>query len=286
MRKLPVAAALIAALAAVSCGGPPRLPAAPRGEKVLELRGTIEGAPIALGAEDLAGLPRATVRGRDPVSGEEAAWEGLSLAALVERVRPKKRAVPDTMVVRTTDGAAVPVPLTLVRQLKPVLTDRTDGATVQRILAWPNLEHHGLSADPRAAGWWARGVVVLELVPWTRAYAPALAAPIGSSAAARVGAGLYASRCVACHTLRGAGGTVGPELTAVATRLDVARFTAAMETHEFARRGLAAPAPADREQLWAFLLAVTRAPPDPSPRDDRRDDDRDEDDAPPRPGRY
>jgi len=287
MRKLTVAAA---ALAAAACGGPPRLPAAPHGEKVLELSGTIQGSPIALGAADLASLPRATVRGRDPASGKEAAWEGASLAALVQRVRPQKRAVPDTMVVRTKDGAAVPVPLTMVRQLKPVLAERADGEAVERTLAWPNLEQRGLAVDPRAPGWWARGVVSLELVPWTRAFGPALAPPIGSSAAARLGAGQYASRCVACHELRGAGGKVGPELTAAGTRLDPQRFATAMDRHDFVKRGLGAVDETAQGQLWAFLLAVARSPhPEPPPtRDDRRDPDDDRDDAlpPPRPGSY
>ena len=287
MRKL-TAAALIAA----ACGGSPRLPGAPRGETVLEVRGTIQRSPIALGAADLAALPRGTVRGRDPASGDEAAWEGTSLAALVQRVRPLKRAPPDTMVVRTSDGAAVPIPLTLVRQLKPVLAEQADGKPVERVLAWPNLEQRGLAADPRAAGWWARGVVALELVQWSRAFGPALAPPIGSSAAARVGAGVFAARCVSCHALRGAGGTLGPDLSAVATRLDEGRFGAAVEGHDFTKRGLAALGPADRDQLWAYLAVIARSPqPEPQPpRDDRRGADDDERDGevmpPPRPGGY
>jgi mono/diheme cytochrome c family protein len=253
------------AIAAAACGGGgPKLPRAPKGEKVLEMRGAIEGAPIAVGADDLANLPRGTVRGRDPVTGREAAWEGTSLAALVERVRPKRRVVIDTLVVRTREGGAVPVPLTMVRQLKPVLV--RSGADPQGLVAWPNLEQRGLGADPRAASWWARDVVALELVPWPQAFGAALAAPVGASSPARVGAGIFATRCVTCHSLRGAGGTVGPPLTLVGTSLDAARFDRTLAGHGFERRGLVAPDEAQRAQLWAFLEAVARAPrPDAEP---------------------
>lgn len=267
MRKLA-----FTALAAVSaaCGGGPRLPDSPKGEAVLELRGAIEGAPITIGAGDLAGLPRATVRGRDPVTGREAAWEGASLAALVQRVRPAKRAVIDTVVFRTRDGAAVPVPLTLVRQLKPALV-RAEGEPA--LVAWPNLEQVGLEADARAPAWWARDVVALEFVPWPRAFGAALAPPLGASAAARVGGGVFASRCVACHVLRGAGGTVGPALTLAGGTLDLARFEEAVAAHGFASRGLSPPDATQRAQLWAYLQAIARAPtPEPDPRGERKDE--------------
>jgi len=246
------------ALAALACGGGPRLRTTGKGEKVLEVRGDIEDAPIVLGAEDLARLPRRTVRGRDPASGHEAAWEGASLAAMLQRVTPKKKVVVDTLVVRTRDGEAVPIPVTFVWQYKPVLVP-ADGQPAA-LLAWPNLDQRGLDSDSRAPAWWARGVVALELVSWPRAFGAALAPPIGSSAAARVGSGLFASRCLSCHSVRGAGGTAGPQLTLAAASLDPARFGAALTAHRFERRGVESPDAAQRAQLYAFLQAVARAP--------------------------
>jgi mono/diheme cytochrome c family protein len=257
MTKLPTLVAI--ALAAGACGGGPELPRAPRGEKVLELRGAIERAPMPVGTEDLAKVPRGKVQGRDPVTGREATWEGTSLAALTRFVRPRKKVVIDTIVLRTRDGEAVPVPLTLVHQLKPVLV-RAEGAP-GFLVAWPNLEQVGLAADPRAPGWWARGVDAIDFVPWPQAYGAALAPPLGSTTPARQGAGVFATRCVACHALRGAGGTVGPPLTLVGTSLDGRGFDAAIAKHAFERRGLAPPDDAQRGQLWAYLQAVARAPP-------------------------
>jgi mono/diheme cytochrome c family protein len=280
MTKLSTLVAFAFALAAAACGGGPEMPRAPRGEQVLELRGAIEHAPIAVGTEDLAKVPRGTAHGRDPVTGREETWEGTSLAALTHYVRPRKNAVIDTLVLRTRHGEAVPVPLTMVRQLKPVLVSAEGVPGV--LVAWPNLEQRGLAIDPRAPGWWARDVVALEFVPWPQAYGAALAPPFGSSATARVGAGVFAARCVACHTLRGAGGTVGPPLTLVGTSLDGRRFDAAIASHAFERRGLVPPDEVQRGQLWAFLQAVARAPPpEPAGRDEKKDGAGWEDAGPP-----
>ena len=155
--------ALLAALLLAACSGP-RLPRSSRGEPVLEVRGAVKHGPFRLGRADLAALPRRKVRGQDPVPGRLATWEGPSLAALViERVELTRGA--DVAVIRTSDRRAVPVPLSLVRQLKPVLADRADGEPLDApVLAWPTEEQRGLDTDPRAHAWWARGVVALELV--------------------------------------------------------------------------------------------------------------------------
>jgi mono/diheme cytochrome c family protein len=125
--------------------------------------------------------------------------------------------------------------------------------------------------------------VALELVSWPRAFGVALAPPVGSSAAARVGSGLFATRCVACHSVRGSGGTVGPPLTLAATALDPGRFDAALAAHRFERRGLVTPDDGQRAQLFAFLQAVARAPKpelDLAPRDDKKPDEPAWEDAP------
>ncbi len=248
---------LLLALAACSSGA--RLPRSAQGETVIEIRGAVDGGPYAVGEKDLAALPRRAVRGVDPVSGREALWEGTPLALLVsERAAPKKGT--DTVIVRTTEGTAVPIPLTLVRQLRPVVADRADGAPIaMRVLAWPNLEQAGLTTDPRQASWWAHGVRALEIVFWQKTLGTALAAPPGASDRARLGSGEFGARCVACHRLRTAGGERGPDLTVVAERLSHDRFRELMRSHPARTDGIEPPGAEASEDLWAFLRAVAAA---------------------------
>jgi mono/diheme cytochrome c family protein len=264
MRKLAVVPLL---LVACSSSGGPRLPSRAQGEPVLEVRGALKSGPHALGRADLAALPQGTVRGVDPATGREALWEGVSLAAIVsERVELEKGA--DTVVVRTADGGAVPIPLTVVRTFKPVIADRADGAQIASpLIAWPSREQRGLESEPRATGWWARDVVALELVVWEATFAEALAAPEGASDAARRGAGWYGERCINCHELRGVGGARGPDLTTVAARLRPGALSALLERHP-GWYGLPGDPPSaeDADELWSFLRAVAAtsdgAPPD------------------------
>jgi hypothetical protein len=241
----------------VACSGGSRLPTTAHGEKVLEVRGAIKGAPFALGRADLEKLPRRAVRGVEPATGRSATWEGVSIAAIVsERVELPKGA--DTVVVRTADRAAIPIPLTLVRQWSPVLADRADGVRLPSpVLAWPTLEQRGLPTDPRAHGWWAQDVVALEIVDWQKAFAGALAAPDGAPDAARRGAGWYGDRCIQCHRMRGAGGERGPDLTTVAARLQTGPFAALLEHHPgWKWPGGDPPDAQGAEELWSFLRAV------------------------------
>lgn len=254
MRKLAVVLLL---LSACSSSGGPRLPSRAQGEPVLEVRGALEKGPHSLGRADLAALPRGTVHGVDPATGREAAWEGISLAAIVsERVELEKGT--DTVVVRTADGGAVPIPLTVVRTFKPVLAEHADGTRIASpVLAWPTLEQRGLESDPRATGWWARDVVALELVAWQETFARALATPEGSPDAARRGAGWYGERCINCHGMRGVGGARGPDLTTVAARLGADSFATLLARHP-GWQGLPGdpPSAGDARELWSFLRAV------------------------------
>ena len=252
MRKQRVV--LLVAVAA--CSSTSRLPRAPHGEPVLEVKGHVKGGPFRLGEADLAGLPRRTVRGEDPLTGQAGAWEGTALAPLVSgRVKLTRGA--DTVVVHTAGGQAIAIPLTIVRQLRPVLADRADGAALQeRVLAWPNLEQRGIQSDPRAPRWWARDVRALELVNgWT--YGRSLAAPDGAPQTARLGADLFSARCAACHQIRKAGGASGPELTRVADRMQEQAFAAMLTRHPgWAGRQAELPGPDAATEVWDYLRAV------------------------------
>ncbi len=256
MRKLGLVVVMLAA-----CSGGPRLPRSAQGEPVVEVRGALKSGSYALGRADLEALPRLTIRGVEPGTNKETVWEGPSAAAIVsERVELAKGA--DTAVVRTAERAAIPIPLTVIRQMKPVLADRADGARLpRRILAWPTLERLGLDTDPRAAGWWAHDVVAFEIVDWQRTFAPALATPDGAADAARRGSAWYGERCISCHRLRGVGGERGPDLTTVAARLRPEPFATLLAHHagwgESAREAGAEGV----TELWTFLTAVAAASP-------------------------
>jgi mono/diheme cytochrome c family protein len=259
MRKLGVALVLLAA-----CSGGPRLPSSAHGAPVIEVRGEVKNGPFSLGQADLEKLPRRELRGVDPKTGREAVWEGVSVAALVsERVDLPKGA--DTAVVRTANGAAIPLPLTVIRQHRPVLADRADGVRLPSpILAWPTLEQRGLATDPRLSGWWARDVLAFEIAQWQRTFGPALAIPDGAPDAARRGAAWYGDRCISCHGLRGAGGEHGPDLTRVVTRLRPAAFAALLEQHPGWRgTGGEPPGPEGAHEVWSFLHAVAASSAEP-----------------------
>ena len=242
---------------ALSCARTTRLPHGAAGEAVLEVSGALRGGPFRLGEADLAALPQRTVRGVDP-EGRDARWEGVDLArTLSERVVLVDGA--DTLVLRTEGRQAVAVPLAVVREVGPVLARRADGETLPgRVLAWPNVERHGITSDPRAALWWARGVVALELVDASRSFGPALHVPEGAPAGAVAGAGLFASRCLGCHQVRGAGGLAGPDLTRAAPSAE--RLRAVLRGHPGWTAGAGPDEGRGPEELEAFLGTVALVP--------------------------
>ncbi|MFT3916112.1 MAG: hypothetical protein QM704_19105 [Anaeromyxobacteraceae bacterium] len=264
--RTPVAAAL---LLLAACGGAAlKLPAQPRGKVVLEVRGDFKGSPRALGADDVAALPKVAVKGTDPVTGRAAEWEGADLSVIVKNVAEVRPGV-DTVVVRTAAGEAVPINLGKFVQYRPALATRADGAALDEPrLAWPNGEQPGLLRDPRHRAWWAEKPVAIEVVRWPRVYGRALSLPGGQPAEARRGGGLFVERCVSCHAMRGAGGTRGPELTAWAEAHDGTALSAKLAKHP-------GRLPGDLEQdfvapLQAYLTSMTKAGPlPPLPAEDK-----------------
>lgn len=267
---------MLVALAAAGCSSKVLLPRTAQGEPVLEVRGAIEGGPHALGRADLEKLPRLKVRGTDPRTGETAEWEGTSIAALVSDRVNARRGV-DTAIVRTADGSAIPVPLTVIRTFRPVLADRAGGLRITpAIVAWPTEAQRGLATDPRATAWWARDVVAFELASWQRTYGAALEPPVGAADAARRGADVYVESCIGCHRVRGAGGTKGPDLSTIALRIRNDAFLSLLPAHAgAAERRARDSADGWKAEVWAFLGAIAaQPPPEPTPEEisARRDD--------------
>lgn len=245
-------------VAAAACSGL-RLPKTAEGAPVLAVGGAVKDGPFAFGPADLAKLPRRTVRGLDPGSGREAAWEGASIADLVDRLELEKGA--DVVVIRTADRAAIPIPLGIVYQFRPVIADRADGhASSPRIVAWPTAEQRGIETDPRAVQWWAHAPVGLDLADWQKTFGAALATPDGAPEAARRGSALYGERCITCHRMRGAGGERGPDLTSVATRLRAGALVALLPGHPGWKGAAGDPTVEEgAAELWSFLHAVAEA---------------------------
>lgn len=156
------------------------------------------------------------------------------------------------------------MPLSVVRELRPVLAARADGDPLQgRLVAWPNLAHHGITSDPRAALWWARKVVALEYVAWAKVYGRALQLPEGAPVGALAGATAFGSRCLACHRIREAGGGTGPELTPGGQAPTAQKLASVLPGHPgWASRAAGAPSTELVSQLEAFLQTVARTPPD------------------------
>ncbi|HEX9242568.1 MAG TPA: c-type cytochrome [Anaeromyxobacter sp.] len=257
---------LLVAFAAAACSSKVLLPHSAQGEPVLEVRGAIREGPHSLGVADLERLPRLKVRGTDPRTGETTEWEGPSVAALVSDHVDLNRGA-DTAVIRTADGAAIPVPLTVIRTFRPVLADRAGGTRIgTAVVAWPTDAQRGLATDPRANAWWAREVVAFEIVSWQRTYGTALAPPEGAADAARRGADVYVESCIGCHQIRGAGGTKGPDLSTVAQRIRGEAFLGLLTRHPgSSERQSRDTFDAWQGEVWAFLGAMAALPPPEAP---------------------
>jgi hypothetical protein len=259
------ALALVAALSACSGGPRPRLPP---GEAALTIEGRLEDGPRDLRAAELAASPRRAFRAREPATGRDALFEGVSVADLLaDAVRPKGAV--DLLVARGRDGRQALVPLARLRDLRPILADRADGrpladwaraaggALEAPLLAWPNLEQPGLALDPRAPAWWVSGVSTLVVEAWVQDYDPALALSPEAGDRARRGQILFADHCLPCHRLGGVGGTRAPEL--VPPVWPPGRLAARLEAHgaEVAWIPAGADGADTRREIAAFLQAAT-----------------------------
>lgn len=259
-RPTPRTAGIVTFLAlAAACSVGSRLPRHARGATALWVRGAVKGGPFQLGDADLAALPQRIVRGVAPgaASAEPVRYAGVDLGALVtDEVELTGDA--DTVVFHTADLMAVSVPVSVLLQLRPVLAARADDVPLPaRLVAWPTEAQPGLTSDPRAPVWWARGVTALEVVSAARTLGRALHVPEAAPAGARAGAALFEARCLACHRVRSGGGLRGPELTRVAERLSPEALRRKLQGHPgWDLPGQAEPTAQAAAQLDAFLRTV------------------------------
>jgi len=283
---------LLVLVAVLGCSRGPQLRSSPAAEVVLTVEGKVRGAPVEIDAAGLGNVDQRTLRGRDPRPGVPATYQGASLWALVRELEPRRGV--DLAVVHGRGGYAVALPLPTVQQHRPVLAGRVDGRPVADalgaeagplVLAWPNVQAPGFDLDPRTRRWWPRGVSRMELVSWFDTYGRALRVPAGASDEARRGADQFATRCIQCHRLRGAGGEVGPDLSKGIEPAGRDGLFEAVRRHvakmpELAGTDLSRGLP----EVAAFLAAVESAGPaqpgDEPALDDRRDEDEEEQESP------
>lgn len=164
-----------------------------------------------------------TITVQDPVYQATKTFEGYPLEPLLRRAgwRPGQG---DALVFHCADGYAPAMPLARLAEGRAFLAVREVGA--------PGLwrpfthEHAGVLPGPIYVVWqpnkggltlsdslpWPFQVVALEVVSFEERY-PRLY-PTGAKPGSLVMAGFdaYRSACMACHTLNGQGGAIGPEL--------------------------------------------------------------------------
>ena len=259
---------VIAAVLVAGCARPQYR--APNAEVALTVEGRVRGAPIELDAGAMRKMEQRTLRVRDPWTGAEGAFEGTSLDALIRELDPRRGV--DLVVVHGQGGYTVAIPLPAIRQHGPILAERAAGRPLAEALGedagrlalvWPNVQAPGFDEDPRTRWWWPRGVTRIELVPWFETYGRALSVPAGSSDQARRGADAFATSCIHCHQLRGAGGKRGPDLSAGVPAEDGARFAEAVRAHDTRVPGLNGVnmTRGRLPEITAFLTAVSSAGP-------------------------
>src|ERR1700674_5832574 len=118
---------LLLAVLLLRCSGARQFPT--RGEPVVTFEGKVERGPHVVGADDLKTLTRRAFKAATPSGGAPVRFEGLSIAPFLgDRIELKREA--DLALFRGEGGMVAAVPLTSVRQLKPVLADTVDGAPV------------------------------------------------------------------------------------------------------------------------------------------------------------
>jgi hypothetical protein len=261
------ACSLVFAAALLACAGP--RPRAPKGEVVVTFEGKIEHGPFRFGKDDLPRLPRRSFKAQAPSAPAQASFDGMLVSTIISDEMEIGKGV-DIAVFHGQDGYLAPVPIAALRQLRPILADKVNGAPIAEWnkaaaplqLAWPNVDEPGIDTDPRMRWWWVGGVKKVELQSWVATYGKALRVPQGSSDDARLGAETISVSCLACHKVRGVGGTRGPELRSRAVPADAQAFADAMRAHLSKKTGLrSAPetSPVAARQIAAFLRAIELA---------------------------
>ncbi len=186
----------------------------------------IGGVALSHGAEELLGDPAAVEIEvpRDPVYGRAMRYRAVPLAALLRGATLP----PDQVIVAVAvDGFVATLPLDLVMRNPedagsvPYLAIEPPGSP------WPRIAGRTFSAGPFYIVWlrpevdgirseqWPFGTIEIRAADSPAKRFPALAVdarvPIGD--AIRAGQGLFATFCLVCHRLNGAGDSdVGPDL--------------------------------------------------------------------------
>lgn len=160
---------------------------------------------------------------REPLSGRRMTFEGAPAVPLLDEALGKAWRERDAVIFHCADGYQSLVKVDRILRYQPVLAHRivdragfavknTGGTKVPLgpyYLVWDNLKHEELQKT--GAKGWPYQVEALEAVDEPVALSPA-EPPLGRGAAVKKGYEYFKTHCVACHSVNGVGGRVGPEL--------------------------------------------------------------------------
>lgn len=209
---LALAATVVAAPPAVASTASPALSVVKDGQRA---------AAFAGGTAAVA--PTLRVEVREPLSGRRMTFEGAPAVALLDEAFGKSWRDKDSVVFHCADGYQSLVKVDRILRYEPVLAHRivdgrkfevrnTGGTKVPLgpyYLVWNNLAHPEL--EEKGAKGWPYQVEALEPVDEKPALSPA-EPPAGASKHVKKGYKYFKTHCVACHSVNGVGGRVGPEL--------------------------------------------------------------------------
>lgn len=212
-----VSAVLVFAVAAL--GSPPA--SASTSPALSVVKGGQRNLAFAAGVS--AVVPAQRIEVREPLSGRRMTFEGSPAVPLLDAAFGKGWRDKDAVVFHCADGYQSLIKVARILRYEPVLAHRivdgssfhvknAGGTTVPLApyyLVWNNLAHPELEAQ--GAKGWPYQVEALEPVDEPTALSPA-EPPAGTGKSVRKGYEYFKTHCVACHSINGVGGRVGPEL--------------------------------------------------------------------------
>jgi mono/diheme cytochrome c family protein len=228
--------------------------------------------------------PAAVVRVHEPYESREIPFDALPFPDLLDAVYGPSWREAEEILLTCSDGYAPTVPVARVLDHRAWLAfARTDqpGFSVEKresgalkaislapfYLVWENLDDPTLRQE--ADYGWPYQLVAIDLIR-ARERFPKMAPPEESSPEVRKGFSAFRIHCSKCHPLNGEGGSIGPELNAVAAPVeyrDPAWLRGWIEDpsriRPDARMPALNPALPDRaavvDQILAYLAAMARA---------------------------